>query len=321
MQWLMRLAALAFGALFATGALAQGYPDRPIRLLVAFPPGGASDLVARTVGQALSIRLGQPIVVENRPGSNGNLVGDIAAHATPDGYTLLLGPSALFGINPHLYAKMPIDPLKDLLPVASLVSNALFLTENPVLKPTNFKDFIAYARDAKPPLLYGSIGNGSEHHLAMELLKSQAGIQMTHVPYRGGGPAAIGVMSGEVAAMFGGGSVATLVKAGKLRGLAISGKKRSPEFPDLPSISEFYPAYDVTLWQGLFAPVGTPPAIVERLRTETKAVLGERDLVKKLATAGAGEPYITTPNEFAARIRADYQSYGKIIKDAGLKVD
>jgi tripartite-type tricarboxylate transporter receptor subunit TctC len=321
MPWALRLIFSALAALCATAATAQTYPDRPIRVLVAFPPGGASDLVARVVGQAFSVRLGQPVVVENRPGSNGNVAGDLVAHATPDGYTLLLGPSALFGINPHLYAKMPIDPLKDLAQVASLVSNALFLTESPLLQPRTFKDFIVYARTAKPALLYGSIGNGSEHHLAMELLKTTAGIEMTHVPYRGGGPAAVGVMGGEVAAMFGGGSVATLVLSGKLRGLAISGRKRSPILPDLPSISEFYPAYDVTLWQGLFAPAGTPADIILRLRTETNAALGERDVIDKLAAAGAGDPYITTPEEFAARIRADYDSYGKIISDAGLHVE
>src|SRR6266550_4359919 len=160
--------------------------DGPIRLLVSFPPGGASDLVARTLGQPLGARLGQPVVVENRPGSNGNLAGELAAHATPDGYTLLLAPSALFGINPHLYAKMAIDPA---LPSV-----------------TDFGAFIALARAARPPLFYASIGNGSEHHLAMELLKQQAGIDLVHVPYRGGGPAAIGVMAGDVSALFGGGS-------------------------------------------------------------------------------------------------------------------
>jgi tripartite-type tricarboxylate transporter receptor subunit TctC len=318
---LIRFAALAFGVSFATLALAQSYPNRPIRLLVAFPPGGASDLVARVVGQSLSARIGQPVVVENRPGSNGNIAGDLAARASPDGYTLLLGPSALFTINPHLYAKMTFDPLKNLTPVATLVSNELLLVENPGLKPKNFREFIEYARQAKPPLLYASIGNGSDHHLAMEFLKSQAKIQMTHVPYRGGGPAAIGVMAGEVAAMFGGGSVATLVQAGKLRALAISGRKRSPLFPDLPSISEFYPSYDVTLWQGLFAPAGTSPQIVARLRTEVKAVLGERKVVDKLAAAGAGDPSLTTPEQFAARIQADSDRYGKIIKASGLRVE
>ena len=148
MSWLIRFAVLTFGFLFAAAALAQPYPSRPIRLFVSFPPGGAADLVARVVGQPLSARLGQPVVVENRPGSNGNIAGDLVAHAPPDGYTLLLGPSALFSINPHLYAKMSIDPLKDLVPVASLVSNALLLTQNPKLKPASFRDFIEYARQA-----------------------------------------------------------------------------------------------------------------------------------------------------------------------------
>lgn len=321
MPRLVRFAILAFAVLIATPALAQAYPDRPLKFLVAFPPGGAADLVARLVGQSLSARLGQPVVVENRPGSNGNFAGDLAAHAAPDGYTLLIGSSSFFSVNPHLYANMSVDPLKDLMPIATLVSNALLLTENPNAEPKTFPDFIAYARRAKPPLLYASIGNGSEHHLAMELLKEQAGIQMTHVPYRGGGPAAIGVMGGEVSAMFGGGSVATLVKAGKLRALAVSGRKRSAEFPDLPSISEFYPGYEVTLWQGLFGPVGLPPAVVALLRTQTDAVLAEPEIAQKLAAAGAGEPYVTTLDDMKARLQADYDRYGKVIKASGLRVE
>jgi tripartite-type tricarboxylate transporter receptor subunit TctC len=273
---LIRFALAAVLAMLASAAPAQPYPARPIRLLVSFPPGGASDLVARTLGQPLGARLGQPVVVENRPGSNGNLAGELAAHATPDGYTLLLGPSSLFAINPHLYAKMAIDPLKDLLPVASLVSNELILAANPALPSvTDFRGFIALARDARPPLFYASIGNGSEHHLAMELLKQQAGIDLVHVPYRGGGPAAIGVMAGDVAA----------------------------------------------IWQGLFAPVGTPPAIVARLREEANAVLAQPDIVEKLAAAGSGDPYVTTLAELAARIRSDHARYGKLIKDIGLAVD
>jgi len=307
--------------LSAQALLAQSYPNRPIRLFVSFPPGGAADLVARVVGLPLAARLGQPVVIENRPGSNGNIAADMVAHAAPDGYTLLLGPSALFCINPHLYAKMSIDPLKDLQPVASLVANALLLTQNPKLKPANFAEFIDYARATKPPLFYASIGNGSEHHLAMELLKLQAGIDLTHVPYKGGGPAAIGVMGGDVAAMFGGGSVAPLVQSGQLRGLAISARKRSPALPELPSISEFYPDYDVTLWQGVFAPAATPPDVVARLRTELEAVMRQKDVADKLAAAGSGEPYLTSPADLAVRIRADYARYGKLIKDSGLRVE
>ena len=305
----------------AGDARAQSYPVRPIRLFVSFPPGGAADIVARAIGTPLAARLGQPVVVENRPGSNGNLAGELVATAAPDGHTLLLGPSALFGINPHLYAKMAIDPLKDLLPVASVVSNALFLAIDPKLGPRDFRAFIEFARHAPSPLFYASIGNGSEHHLAMEILKRTAGINLTHVPYKGGGPAALGVMAGDVAVMFGGGSATALVQSGELRGLAISGRARSPVLPDLPAIAEFYPDYDVTLWQGLFAPLGTPADVVTRLRGELAAVLAQSDLIARLAAAGAGDPYLTTPAEFAARIRSDNDKYGKVIREIGLKVE
>jgi tripartite-type tricarboxylate transporter receptor subunit TctC len=321
MRRLIGLVIVTAVAMGAGAAWAQPYPHRPIRLLVSYPPGGAADLVARAVGLPLAARLGQPVVVENRPGSNGNLAGELVAGANPDGYTLLLGPSALFGINPHLYARMSIDPLKDLAPVASVVSNALLLAANPKLGPVDFRDFVEFARRAKPPLFYASIGNGSEHHLAMEMLKQTAGINLTHVPYKGGGPAALGVMSGDVAVMFGGGSVASLVQSGELRGLATSGRRRSPALPDLPSISELYPAYEVTLWQGLFAPVGMRPEIVARLRAEVNAVLANADVMDKLAAAGSGDPYITELPEFAARIRADYEKYGKVIADIGLRVE
>jgi tripartite-type tricarboxylate transporter receptor subunit TctC len=319
---MLRRFALAVAAVgWASLAAAQPYPTHPIRLLVSYPPGGAADIVARAIGTPLAARLGQPVVVENRPGSNGNLAGELVATAAPDGHTLLLGPSALFGINPHLYAKMAIDPLKDLLPVASVVSNALFLAINPKLGPRDFRAFIEFARRASSPLFYASIGNGSEHHLAMEMLKQAGGIDLIHVPYKGGGPAALGVMAGDVAAMFGGGSASALVQSGEMRGLAVSGRTRSPLLPDLPAIAELYPDYEVTLWQGLFAPVGTRAGIVTRLRAELGQVLSERDLVAKLAAAGAGDPFLTTQPEFAARIRADYDRYGKVIQAIGLKVE
>jgi tripartite-type tricarboxylate transporter receptor subunit TctC len=318
---LTRIALAAMLAMLASAAPAEPYPTRPIRLLVSFPPGGASDLIARTLGQPLSARLGQPVVVENRPGSNGNIAGELAARAAPDGYTLLMAPSSLLAVNPHLYAKMAIDPLKELLPVASLVSNELILAVNPALAVKGFQDFIVLARAARPPLFYASIGNGSEHHLAMEFLKQRSGIDLVHVPYRGGGPAAIGVMAGDVAAMFGGGSVAPLIQSGKLRGLAVTGERHSRLLPDLPPIAEFYPGYEVSIWQGLFAPLGTPPEIVGRLRDDMSAILVQGDIAEKLAAAGSGEPYVTTPSDFLARIRSDYARYGKLIKDAGLAVD
>jgi len=314
------LACVGLSAL-AVPATAQTWPTRPIKLIVSFPPGGASDLIGRVIGAALSERLGQPIVVENRPGANGNMAGEAAAHAPADGYTLLLGPSALFAINPHLYAKMPIDPLKDLVPVSSLVVNELVLAAN--TKATagmDFKAFVEFARNARPLLFYASIGNGSEHHLAMELLKRAAHIDLTHVPYKGGGPAALGVIAGNTSAMFGGGSVVPLIKSGQLHALATTGTKRSKELPDLPEIAEFYPGYEVTLWQGLFVPVGTPAAIVARLRKEAAAIRVLPEFAQRLAAAGAGEPWILGDAEFAARIRADNEKFGHVIQQIGVKI-
>jgi len=247
-------------AAFASIAAAQTYPNRPIRLIVGFPPGGAVDIIARIYAQGLSARLGQPVVVENKPGTGGNLASDTVAKAAPDGYTLLHGTENVFISNPHVYgARMPFDPFKDLVPVTSLVSNQIVLTVNPALQAS------------KPPLFYASIGNGSNHHLAMEMLKQHVGIDLTHVPYRGGGPAALAVLSGEVSVMFGGGSVVPTIKSGKLRGLASTGSVRNPATPELPTIAEIYPGYEALSWHGVFVPAGTPQPIMERLRKVRQA--------------------------------------------------
>jgi tripartite-type tricarboxylate transporter receptor subunit TctC len=310
-------------AIFGAGiAAAQTYPNRPIRVIVAFPPGGATDIVARAIGAPLGERLGQTIVIDNRPGSNGTIAADLAANSAPNGYTLLHGFDSLFSINPHLYTRMTVDPHKAFVPIASTISNQLVLAVNPTVVPVkDFREFIEFARRAKPPLFYASIGNGSQHHLAMELLKRQAGIELTHVPYKGGGPAGIAVVAGENAAMFGGGSVVPFIKSGKLKGLAVSSLKRSPVLPELPTIAEFYPGYEVNIWHGLFAPVGTPQAIIDKLRTEVNAVLAMPEVGQRMVATGSGEPHISTPEEFAALMRRDYELYGKIIKEIGLKVD
>lgn len=317
LRWMLAIVA---AALFVVPAAAESYPTRPIRLYVAFPPGGAADIVARLVAQPLSARLGQPVVVENKPGSGGNIAGELIAHAAPDGYSLLIGPDNLFTINPHLFSKMSFDPLKEIVPVATVQSNVLVLAINPKVPAQDFKEFIALAGRADPPLFYASIGNGSLHHLAMEMLKQEAGIKLTHVPYRGGGPAGIAVLAGDVAGMFGGGSVFPMVKSGQLRGLAVSSRKRSPELPDLPSISELYPSYEATIWQGMFAPAGTPQAIIDKVRKEVSAILETKDFADKLAKTGSGEPYITTLDEFKARMHRDYERYGRIVKAAGVQV-
>jgi tripartite-type tricarboxylate transporter receptor subunit TctC len=320
MRHIWRVLIVVAAAFLALPAAAETYPARPVRLYVAFPPGGAADIVARLLAQSLSVRLGQPVVVENKPGSGGNIVGELIARATPDGYSLLLGPDNLFTINPHLYGKMSFDPLKDIVPIATVQTHQLVLAVNPKVPAADFKAFIALAQRSDPPLFYASIGNGSLHHIAMEMLKEEAGIKLTHVPYRGGGPAGVAVLAGDVAAMFGGGSLFPMVSSGQLRALAVSSRKRSTEFPDLPSISEFYPNYEATIWQGLFAPAGTPPEILDRLRRDTTAVLESRDFAEKLAKTGSGEPYITTLNELNARIRRDLERFGRIVKVTGVQV-
>ena len=320
MRHLARLLVVVAAALLVPPAAAENYPTRPIRLYVAFPPGGAADIVARLVAQPLSARLGQPVVVENKPGSGGNIAGELIARAAPDGYSLLIGPDNLFTINPHLFNKMSFDPLKDIIPIATLQSNALVLAINPKVPANDLKEFIALAKSSDPPLFYASIGNGSLHHLAMEMLKQEAGIKLTHVPYRGGGPAGIAVLAGDVAGMFGGGSVFPMVKSGQLRGLAVSSRKRSTELRELPSISELYPNYEATIWQGLFGPAGLPQDIVDKLRKEVSAILESHDFADKLAKAGSGEPYITSLDEFKARIHRDFEKYGPIVKAAGVQV-
>ena len=304
------------------GALAQPFPSRAIQLVTGNPPGGATDVIARTLGQPLGVRLGQNVIIDNRPGANGNISAEIVAKARPDGHTILYANNSLAVINPHIYTKWTLDPLRDLVPVVTTITNQLVLAINPKSVPINdFKGFIEFAKRPNSDLLYASIGNGSQHHLAMEVLKQRANIDMTHIPYRGGGPASIAVMSGDNHLMFGGASVVTHINSGKLKGLAVSGKKGWATMPDLPGIGDFYPGYNLTLWHGIFAPRGTPQPILDKLRSELNAVLAMPEVRDRLITSGSGEPYITTPEEFAALLRSDYENYGKVIKTIGLKVD
>ncbi len=313
--------ALIFAALAAPAA-AQTYPNRPIRLIVGFPPGGAVDIIARIYAQGLSARLGQPVVVENKPGTGGNLASDTVAKSAPDGYTLLHGTENVFISNPHVYgSRMPFDVFKDVVPVTSLVSNQVVLTVNPSLPANTLQEFVELAKASKPPMFYASIGNGSNHHLAMEMLKRHVGIELTHVPYRGGGPAALAVLTGEVSVMFGGGSVVPTIKSGKLRGLATTGMVRNPATPELPTIAEIYPGFEALSWHGVFVPAGTPQPIMDRLREELKAVALTPEFKEKLANTGTGEPYLVSPDELTARMKADHEKYGKLIRSIGVKVD
>jgi len=307
--------------LLLSGTASAQYPSRAIRLLVPNPPGGATDTLARVFAPRLAEALGQPVVVENRPGSNGNLAMEATAHAPPDGHTLLLCADAQIVIGPHLYAKMPLDTLKDLDPLATLVHTQMVLSVSPALPVRNLAEFVEYARRASPPLAYASIGNGSQHHLVMEMLKSRAGIDLLHVPFKGGGPATVAILSGEVSAMFGGNSVSGHIRSGKLRALAVAGKKRSAAYPDLPRLSELYPDLEVTPWLALFSPSGTPSGVMARLRVETNRLLADENLLGKIRNVGGLEPYVTTPEEFAAQLRSEYARYGEIVKAVGAKVD
>ena len=318
----MIAARLVAAALLACAAAAWAqYPSRPVRLVVATAPGGAPDIAARALADRLGPALGQPVVVENRAGSNGNIGAELVARSVPDGHTLLLGQDSIFVINPHLYGRMPIDVHRDLAPVATVASNFFVLSAHPSLPVRTFPEFIEYARKAKPSLTYGSGGNGSQHHLAMEQLKSAAGIELVHVPYKGGAPAMTAAVAGEVAAMFAGTSTAPQIKAGRLRALAVTGAKRSEAFPELPTIGEFYPGYEVTIWLGLFAPAGTPEPALARLRAEVAKALAADDVKEKLNNAGGLQPFATSPAEFVALIRRDYDRYGKLVRDIGVRID
>src|SRR5438094_5468890 len=293
---LARIFFLLVASLVGFNAVAQ-YPSRPIHLIVPVPPGGAPDIAARVLGQKRAEQMGEPVVVENRAGSNGNIATELVARAAPDGYTLGLVADSQIAINPHLYSKMSFDTLRDLTPVSSVASNQFVLAINPSLPVGSFPEFIEYARKASTPLSYASGGNGSQHHLTMEMLKVRTGIDLVHVPYRGGAPATTAAVAGGVAAMWAGSSNAAQIKAGRLRALAGSGSKRSAQYPELPTISEFYPGFENSIWLGLFAPAGVPEAILERLRSEVKKALESPDVKQRLNSAGGLEPLVLTPRE------------------------
>src|SRR5207245_9716931 len=237
------------------------------------------------------------------------------------GHARPLGTYSVLGIPPHFYATMPFDPQRDLAPVASLVSNGFFMAVNPSVPAQTFPEFIEYARRASPPLQYASGGNGSQHRLAIERLKARAAIDLIHIPYKGGAPATTATVAGEVAVMMSGTSTAPQIKAGRLRALAFTGPQRSRVLPEVPTIAEFYPDFVMVQWYGLFAPAGTPEAALARLRTEVNRALVLPDVKDKLSNAGGVEPWITTPEEFAAEIRGEYAKYAKLVKEVGAKID
>jgi tripartite-type tricarboxylate transporter receptor subunit TctC len=300
-------------------AAQETYPSHTIKILVGIPAGGAPDVVARLIGRYLSESIGQPVVIENRTGVNGNIAGNLVAKAAPDGYTLLLGADSGIVINPHVYNNMPFDPLKDLVPVTSVATNQFIMAVNPKLPVKTLPEFVEYARKANPPLAFASGGVGSQQNFSMEIFKRRAGISVLNVTYRGGTPSMLATVAGETQVLFAGGESAGQFKAGTLRALAISGKQRSKHFPDLPTIGEFYPGYAVDIWLGLFAPAGTPEPIVAKLRKEVQALLARSEVAEKVNVSGSLEPLILSPEDFSALIHKDYDKFGKLVKEFDIK--
>ncbi|MCC6776846.1 MAG: tripartite tricarboxylate transporter substrate binding protein [Hyphomicrobiales bacterium] len=322
MRGLLCLALLTISSLIGTAAQAQApFPTRPIRVLVTIPPGGAPDIAARLLAHVLQEAHGWSVVVENRPGANGNIASETVAKSPPDGYTLLLHADSGIVINPHVYSKLGFDPIKDLVPVTSIATNQFMLSVNPEVPARTFPEFIELARRTAPPLPYASGGNGSQHQLTMEMLKRRAGIDLLHVPFRGAAPATQSTVAGETKVLFSGSASAPLIQGGQLRAIATSGKQRSKRFPELPTISEFYPGLEVDIWLGLFAPAGTPEPVLAAVREPIQHLMTRPDFAERLNVSGSLEPLVLQPAQFAALIRSDYERYGKIIKELGIRLD
>jgi tripartite-type tricarboxylate transporter receptor subunit TctC len=303
----------------AGAALAQGsYPSRPIRFIVPYPPGGGTDTVARVVARRLGEGIAQQVVVDNRGGANAIIGTQLAAKAAPDGYTMLLGVPASLAVNPNAYRNLPYDPIRDFSAVSQLTQNAYVLTVHPAVAASTVKELVELARAKPGQLNFGSSGNGSAGHLVLELFKRMAKVDMVHVPYKGGGPALNDLLGGQIQVM-GGPMVSALplVRAGKLRAIAVTTAKRISAMPDVPAVSETLPGYESSGWSGVVVPKGTPSAMIERLNAEITKALGHGDVRKLLGEQGS-EPAPSSPAAFAALIRKELGAYERLLKAAGM---
>jgi len=315
-----RVFAVVFFALFSGLVFSQNYPARAIRLIVPFPPGGSNDIVGRMVGQQLGERLAQSVVIDNRGGAGGTIGTDMAAKATPDGYTLLL-ISVAHAFNPAMYKKLPYDPEKAFAPIGMVAAGPVALTVHPSVPAQSVKELIALVKANPGKMNYATAGIGSFQHLASELFKLQAGLDMVHIPYKGGGPAMMDTIAGQAQI-----NMASLIqviphaKSGKLRLLATSGTKRSALFPDVPTVAETVPGYDATNWWGLVAPAATPQAILARLNSELEIVLKSDETRKRVENEGA-EVVRMTPAEFGRFMAEETQKWAKVVKQAGITAE
>ena len=318
--WIFRLFAALAILLAADGALAQAYPSKPVRFVVPYPPGGPTDILGRAVAQALTESLGQPVVVENKPGASGMIGAEQVAKAAPDGYTLLVNAS-IHVINPSLFSKTTFDAMHDFAPVTQIASVPLILVVGQPVQANSVKDLIALAKANPGKLTFASSSVGAAPHLAGELLKRMAGIDIVHVPYKGSGPATTDLIGGHVTMMIDSmpSSIAH-VKAGKLKVLGVSTAKRTPTLPDTPTIAETVPGFDIATWYGVWAPAKTPKEIVSRVSGEIAKSLKRADMKERLAGLGAAAVG-STPAEFAGYCESEFRRWAKVVKDSGAKLD
>jgi len=315
-----RLFLSLFLCIAATGVGAQNYPTRALRMIVGFSPGGGTDIVARVIAQKLSEDWGQPVLVENRPGAGGNIASEQVAKAAPDGYTLLMGTLNTHTINQHMYANMPVDPLKDFAPITSVADTPMALVLHPSVKAKTVNDFIALAKANPNEFSVGSAGTGSAGHLCAEMFKAMTGVKFEHVPYKGAGPAINDLLGGQIRVMFAPlAPIAPHVRAGKLNLVAVTTAKRSQMFPEVPTLDESgLPGFDIGSWFGLFAPAGTPEAIVKKIHADVAKHLKDPATRERLAHQ-ALEPVGNSPEEFSAQIRSQSATFAKILATAGVK--
>lgn len=317
------LSALLVGSL-SFGAMAQAptYPAKPIRMLVGFAPGGAADHVARAMSEALGKAMGQPIVIENRAGAGSSIAAEAAAKAAPDGYTILIASPSSISVNPALNPKLGYTA-RDLMPITKVTTSPLVIAANPAQGITSIKDLIDKAKKAPGTLNYATSGNGSAPHLGAALFLQITGVQMTHIPFRGGGPAVQSVIAGDTQLTFGTPpSVLPMVQAGRLRGLAVSTRERSALVPGVPGMAEAgLPEYGIEFWYGFFVPVGTPPAIVKKIFDATTVALQQPSVKASLAREGTDVALSSSPEQFATFLNEDAKFWVKLVKDAGVKLD
>jgi len=315
-----RLAVALSLAVAAGAAGAQNYPTKPVRLMVPFPPGGSTDIVARIVAQKLGSQLGQSVVIENRGGAGGTLGTAVVAKAAPDGYNLVVGTTSTHVVAPSVYQKLEYDPVKDFAPISLMAVTPYLLVVNPNVQAKSVKDLVALMKAQPGKLNYASAGVGSTTHLAMEMLKGVSQTYALHIPYNGNGPAGTAVIAGQVEILFGSlPAVLPHAKSGRVRALAVGTPKRSPSLPDVPTVAESgYPGFDASLWLAIMAPAGTPAPVIERLHKEIVAAVSAKDTAETLDKNGA-EPLTSTPGELAAIIKDGVVKYAKVVKDAGVK--